>query len=111
MVILTIYKESNNSLWDKNRKEGFVTEVETIEKAIHLGQQSGAYYEAFDTKSCRMIDWNEVNIRNEDPWYYDEVEMIWKKNSEEDSSDEFQTPLSNLYLNPYQDNQFCQLSH
>ena len=80
MVQLTIYKESIG-LWDTQRKEIFQTEVDTIEKAIQLGQKSGAYYEVFDTQTCRMIDWNEVNIKEEDPWYYDEAELMWKKNS------------------------------
>ena len=110
MVLLSIYKESNNRLWDKNHKEVVQSEVETIEKAIQLGQKSGAYYEIFDTKTCRMIDWNEVNIKEEDPWYYDEAEMLWKKHTEEESLLEFQNSFSTVFFNPYQDHQILQPS-
>jgi hypothetical protein len=110
MVQLTIYKESNNSLWDKNHKEIIQAEVETIEKAILLGQNSGAYYEVFDTKTCRLIDWNEVNIKEEDPWYYDEAEMMWKKHAEEEFSAEFMNHYPDIFLNPYQDHQLLQPS-
>ena len=107
MVQLSIYKESY-SLWDKNRKEIIQTEVETIEKAIQIGQQSGAYYEVFDTKTCRLIDWNEINIKEEDPWYYDEAEMIWKKQKDGESPIESQIPDPRLFMNPYQDHQLLQ---
>jgi len=110
MVQLTIYKESCG-LWDKNRKEVIQTEVETIEKAIQIGQNSGVYYEVFDTKSCRMIDWNEINIKEEDHWYYDEAELMWKKRSDEESSAEVQNSFPHSYLNPYQDFQLSQLSY
>ena len=55
MVQLTIYKETNNRLCDKNHKDVISSEVETIEKAIRIGQKSGAYYEVFDIKTCRLV--------------------------------------------------------
>ena len=111
MVQLSIYMESNNRLWDKNHKEVISSEVETIEKAIQIGQKSGAYYEIFDTKTCRLIDWNEVNVKVEDDWYYDEGELMWKKQTKTDFFDEQQNSYFDPLFNFNNDNQRCQLSY
>ena len=111
MVQLTIYKESNNRLWDKNHKEAISCEVETIEKAIQIGQKSGAYYEVFDTKTCRLIDWNEVNVKVEDDWYYDETELMWKRRSQEESITEYENYFFDQLFNFYKDNNSFQLSY
>jgi hypothetical protein len=111
MVLLTIYKDSNDTFLNRSRKGIFESKIETLEEAIQIGQKSGLYYEVFDTKSCRVIDWNEVNIKVEDDWYYDESEMIWKKRPGEESLEEPQNSLLNRLFNFNDDKYLCQLSY
>ena len=75
MVLLKLYKETGN------RKKKEVILADSIGDAMDAGQKSGLYYEVVDLASGRVIDWNEVNIRPEEDWYYDDSEMIWKKRS------------------------------
>jgi hypothetical protein len=79
MILLITYKENNGKINGKDRKGIHESILESVEEAVRVGQKSGLYYEVFDSRSGRVIDWNEVNIREEDDWYYDETELIWKK--------------------------------
>ena len=96
---------------NRSRKGRVESKVGTLEEAIRIGQKSGLYYEVLDTKSGRIIDWNEVNIKAEDDWYYDEAEMIWKKRSNEESLEEPQNSMFNQLFNYNNDNHMCQLSY
>ena len=80
MVHLSIYK-SNNCDWERTRE----MTVNSIHDAVRIGQESGLYFDIFDPKTSRIIDWNEINIKNDDGWYYDEEELIWKKYREEET--------------------------
>lgn len=77
MVYLTLYRIGKN-----NRQNRVTLEFRTVHEAVKFGQQSGQDYEIFDPASGRNIDWNEINTREEEEWYYDESEMSWKKNSQ-----------------------------
>ena len=80
MVQLTICKGTENNGFGRINGETIVARVATLEEAIRLGQSTGMYYEVLDLSSGRVIDWNEVNVREDDgEWFYDETEMIWKK--------------------------------
>ena len=109
MVLLTIYKDG--SINNRSRKGIAESKVKTLDEAIRIGQNSGQYYEVFDTKSGRTIDWNEVNVKTEDDWYYDEVEMIWMKRSKDESYEETPNSFFNRLFNFNDDNQLCQLSY
>lgn len=74
MVHLTLFKESNGAFLHNQQKK-----LGSVQEAVQVGQRSGTYYEILDTSTGRIIDWNEVNIREEEEWYYDEAEMIWKR--------------------------------
>ncbi len=82
MILLTVYKESAG----KKEKREFAQ----IREAIEFGQQSGSDYEIWDPATGKVIDWNEINVRDDDDWYYDEKEYLWKKfKPEEESEDNF----------------------
>jgi hypothetical protein len=78
MVILTIFKAAGEGK-AKRQSRNF----NSIYDAVRYGQISGSYYEVFDTVSGRHIDWEEINETADDGWYYDESELIWKKQREE----------------------------
>ena len=84
MVRITIYKGSTGK-----RKSTRELMVNTVQDAIQIGQESGHYYEILDPSSGRIIDWNEVNIENDDGWFYDETELIWKKCTVEPSGEDW----------------------
>ena len=111
MVQLKLFKETNGNKLNGNRNEVVVSTVESIEEAIWIGQKSGLFYEVRDMKSGRTIDWNEVNIKAEEDWYYDETEMIWKKRSEAESFEESQKSIFNRFFSFNNDNPLCQLSY
>ncbi len=71
MILLTVYKNPE----EKREKREFGM----LQEAIEFGQKSGFDYEIFDPCTGKVIDWNEVNVREEDEWYYDENESLWKK--------------------------------
>jgi hypothetical protein len=71
MLLLTVYKEPAG----KKEKREFAR----LQEAIEFGQKTGSDYEIYDPLTGKVIDWNEVNIREEEEWYYDENESLWKK--------------------------------
>jgi hypothetical protein len=90
MVILTILHDLRSELAGHNLSRSVDLLDISLEKAVQLGQRSGRYYEIFDLASGRTVDWTEVNYKeeNDDAWYYDEVEMLWKKQSVETHPEE-----------------------
>ena len=36
----------------------------------------------------KVIDWNEINVRDDEDWYYDENEYLWKKFKPEDEAED-----------------------
>lgn len=81
MVYLTLFCTGKN-----NRKNRVSLEFRTLLEAVEFGQRSGDDYEIFDPVTGRNIDWNEINIRNEEEWFYDEKEMAWKKTEPDDTA-------------------------
>jgi hypothetical protein len=80
MILLTVYKEPAG----KREKREFAR----IQEAIEFGQKTGSDYEIYDPLTGSVIDWNEINVREDDDWYYDEKEYLWKKlNSDDDADD------------------------
>ncbi|MEI7663849.1 MAG: hypothetical protein WCK34_16700 [Bacteroidota bacterium] len=71
MILLTVYKAPEG----KREKREFVM----LQDAIEFGQKTGSDYEIYDPGTGKVIDWNEINVRDEDDWYYDENEYLWKK--------------------------------
>ena len=80
MILLTVYKEPAG----KREKREFTQ----IREAIEFGQKTGSDYEIYDPCSGKVIDWNEINVREDDGWYYDEQECLWTKSKPDDDSDE-----------------------
>jgi hypothetical protein len=78
MVILTIFKTLDGGV-KKRQTRNFTS----INDAVRYGQISGFYYEIVDTVSGRCVDWEEVNETMSDGWYYDDMELIWKRRCEE----------------------------
>ena len=76
MIILTLYKEPEGKR--ENR------EFAALQEAIEYGQKTGSYYDILDPVTGKVIDWNEINVREEDDWYYDENEYLWKKYNPDD---------------------------
>lgn len=111
MVQLTIYRDINGTMVDRSGARTVRSTVETLEEAIRLGQNSGSYYEIFDMASGRIIDWNEVNIKSEDEWYYDEPEMIWKKRGTESQVPEPFSSIFDWFGTFRNENQTCRLSY
>jgi hypothetical protein len=71
MILLTIYKETAG----KREKMEFAR----LQEAIEFGQKTGSDYEIYDPVTGKVIDWNEINVSEDDDWYYDEKEFLWKK--------------------------------
>ncbi len=80
MIILTIHKGG------AGRKER--REFAGIREAIDFGQRTGADYEIYDPATGRVIDWNEINVKEEPEWYYDEREALWKRHHCADDAEE-----------------------
>jgi len=80
MILLTVYKE----VAGKKEKREF----SRLQEAIEFGQRSGSDYEIYDPVTGKIIDWNEVNVREDDGWYYDEQEFLWKRCRAEEEIDE-----------------------
>lgn len=78
MILITIYREPSGK--KENR------EFARLQDAIHYGQGTGAGYEVYDPSTGRVIDWNEVNAGEDDGWYYDDRELVWKRCSGDDPS-------------------------
>ncbi len=76
MILLTVYRTQEG----KREKREFAG----LQEAIEFGQQSGADYEIYDPMTGQVIDWNQVNVKEEEDWYYDEQEYLWKKPGPED---------------------------
>ncbi len=84
MILLTVYKEPAG----KREKREFAR----MQEAIEFGQKTGSDYEIYDPLTGKVIDWNEINIHEDDGWYYDEKEYLWKKfRPDEDPEDCFST--------------------
>ena len=79
-VFLTIYP---NNIKGRGKKQ--TRSFTSIEEAVRFGQETGLFYDIFDTVTGRNIDWCEVNEPIDDGWYYDEAELVWKKYRIEDS--------------------------
>jgi len=80
MILLTVYREPAG----KREKREFTR----LQEAIEFGQKTGSDYEIFDPVTGKVIDWNEINVRDDEEWYYDEKEYLWKKcRSGEDQDD------------------------
>jgi hypothetical protein len=71
MILLTVYREPAG----KREKREFAR----LQEAIEFGQKTGSDYEIYDPVTGKVIDWNEINVREEEEWYYDESEYLWKK--------------------------------
>ena len=71
MILLTVYREPAG----KREKREFAR----LQEAIEFGQKTGSDYEIYDPVTGKVIDWNEINVREEEEWYYDETESLWKK--------------------------------
>jgi len=57
--------------------------------ALEFGRKSGRYFDIYDTRSARTLSWNELYWQtDEEDWYYDEFEMIWKKGNEQETGEE-----------------------
>ena len=71
MILLTVYTEPEGN--KENR------EFALLQDAIDFGQKTGSDYDIYDPGTGKLIDWNEINVREEDEWYYDDKESLWKK--------------------------------
>ncbi len=80
MILLTVYKEPAG----KREKREF----SRLQDAIEFGQKTGSDYEIYDPVTGKVIDWNEINIREDDGWYYDDSEYLWKKFKSEDDTED-----------------------
>ena len=84
MVLLTIYRE---------KAEGKIRRCsrtcKSVYEAVQVGQNSGYYYDIYDIAAGRIIDWNEINVKEDDGWYYDNADLTWKKVPEEESIEEW----------------------
>ncbi|MCX6269536.1 MAG: hypothetical protein NTW16_19645 [Bacteroidetes bacterium] len=80
MILLTVYKEP---VGKREKKEFF-----RIQDAIEFGQKTGSDYEIYDPVTRKIIDWNEINVREDDDWYYDDKEDLWKKHRLDDDREE-----------------------
>ncbi len=80
MILLTVYKESAG----KREKREFAR----LQEAIEFGQKTGSDYEIYDPVSGKVIDWNEINVRDDEDWYYDEKDYLWKRFKQEEEFDD-----------------------
>jgi hypothetical protein len=84
MILLTVYKEPAGK---RERRE-----FAQIQEAIEFGQKTGSDYEIYDPHTGKVTDWNEINVREDEEWYYDESEYLWKRcRAEEETDDLFLT--------------------
>ncbi|MEI7981043.1 MAG: hypothetical protein WCI71_05290 [Bacteroidota bacterium] len=67
----------------ENRGRKGDIEFPTLEDAISFGRINRIFYDILDTRTSKTLDWTEINETFDDPWYYDEGELIWKKYKEE----------------------------
>jgi hypothetical protein len=82
MILLTVFREPSG----KREKKVFAR----LQEAIEFGQKTGSDYEIYDQMTGKVIDWNEINVSEDDGWYYDEKEYLWKKfKPEDDRGDDF----------------------
>ncbi len=86
MVLLTIYMDVCGETAGRLERETRAFFENSVEEAVRAGQASGCFYEILDMATGRAIDWNEVNYREEEEWFYDEEELIWKKHRERAAS-------------------------
>lgn len=56
-----------------------IMEFESPEAAIRRGRQSGCAYMIEDLSTGKTYDCEEIDMREEEDWFYDETEMIWKR--------------------------------
>ena len=80
MILLTVYREPAG----KREKREF----SQLQEAIEFGQKSGSDYAIYDPLTGKVIDWNEINVREEDDWYYDDKEYLWKKCRPEEETED-----------------------
>jgi hypothetical protein len=100
MILLTVYK---GSVRTKEKRE-----FARLQDAIEFGQKTGSDYEIFDPVTGKVIDWNEINVCEDDGWYYDEKEYLWKKfKSDDDHEDGF--PAGDFRYGLF--SQCCNLRH
>ena len=59
-------------------------EFSTIQEAVEFGKSSGIFYDIWDRKRGRTIDWTEINEDFTDEWVYNEKEFLWEKRREEE---------------------------
>ena len=74
MIYLKLFKANKSS-----RKNVEIREFDTIEAAICVGQKSGYAWAIDDPLSGKTYDSDEIELREEEDWYYDETEQIWKR--------------------------------
>jgi hypothetical protein len=48
-------------------------------EALMAARRSGTYFDLCDTRSGRTFTWEECTLGEDDGWYYDESEALWKK--------------------------------
>jgi hypothetical protein len=99
MILLTVYKESAG----KKEKREFAR----MQEAIEFGQRTGLDYEIYDPVSGKVIDWNEINVCEDDGWYYDEKEFLWKKLKSDDQEEYFSKGEYTCELNRQKRNLRC----
>ena len=61
-----------------------------MQEAIEFGQKTGSVYEIYDPVTGKVIDWNEINVKEQpdEEWYYDDRELLWKRHRREDDVEE-----------------------
>ena len=84
MVLLTIYREVAEGKIKRCSRS-----YESVYSEVQAGQKSGCFYDIYDITAGRIIDWNEINIREDDSWYYDDADFTWKKAPEDISIEEW----------------------
>ena len=75
MIRLKLFKTNKTS-----KKQMEIMKFDSVEEAIRFGNQSGCSWSVDDQKSGRSYDCDEIENREEEDWYYDEAELIWKRN-------------------------------
>ncbi|MCK9205243.1 MAG: hypothetical protein M0P58_12530 [Bacteroidales bacterium] len=87
MYLLTFYHLTDDSR-QRDRKFG------SLDEAIEFGRKSGRYYDIYNTTTARTISWNEIHReQNDEEWFYDESELMWKKGRDMDMDEEEMTRL------------------
>ncbi|MEI6433811.1 MAG: hypothetical protein WCP32_03125 [Bacteroidota bacterium] len=56
-----------------------IREFATIEAAIKVGRRSGCAWVIDDPLQGKTFDSEEIELREEEDWYYDETEQLWKR--------------------------------